>query len=324
MFDAWREKSLVSVRVGLLAGLWLVLCPMALPARDQSATADFISFRRTGPSSAVMQTSVTRFRHPQTDQVVSLVGAVHIGEKSYYRAIQAELDRHDLVLYELVGGPAPGSVEALEQGLQEGDDFSSKLGERQIFRFIRVIQQELQQLLQLQQQMDGIDYTRNNFRHADLTAEEFAAALAEMGLFNIDPAALLSGIGPAMLDGIGLQAALTSQDANTVNRVRWILGQMMAKSTSQLAIFGVADIEKPQDLILGIRNDVAWKILGSSLEEGWRRTAIFYGAAHLPDLRRRLLEEGWIFEAIEWIPAWKIPVVDSDIEPLPISPEARL
>jgi hypothetical protein len=324
MFDVWRKKSLVSVRVGLLVGLWLALCPMALPARDKSAIADFISFSRTGPSSAVMQTSVTRFRHPQTNQVVSLVGAVHIGENSYYRAIQAELDRHDLVLYELVGGPAPGSVEALEQGLQEGDDFSSKLGERQIFRFIQVIQQQMQEMLQLQHQKDGIDYTRKNFRHADLDAVEFAAALAEKGLFNIDPSALLSGIGPAMLDGIGLQAALTSQDANTVNRVRWILGQMMAKSISQLAILGVADIERPQDLILGMRNDEAWKILGSSLEEGWRRTAIFYGAAHLPDLRRRLLEEGWIFEAIEWIPAWKIPAIDSDNEPLPISLEARL
>ena len=318
MLDHWRKISLVSVRVGLLTGLWLLLCPLTLLAIDEPATADFISFRRTGSASAVMQTSVTRFRHPRSQQVVSLVGAVHIGEKDYYRAIQAELDRHDLVLYELVGGPAPGSPEALEQGLQQRDDFSSRLG------FIQVIQQEMQDLLQLQHQMNEIDYTRNNFRHADLDFEEFSAALAELGLFNIDAAAVLRGIGPAMVDAMGLQAALASTDANLVNRVRWILGQMMAKSASQLAILGVDDIEKPEDLILGARNDEAWKILGSSLEEGWRRTAIFYGAAHLPDLRRRLLEAGWVFEAIEWIPAWKIPVVDSEDKLIPRAREAHL
>ena len=187
-----------------------------------------------------------------------------------------------------------------------------------------MIQQEMQDLLQLQHQMDEIDYTRKNFRHADLDFGEFSAALAELGLFNIDAVAVLRGIGPAMVDAMGLQAALASTDANLVNRVRWILGQMMAKSVSQLAILGVHDIEKPEDLILGARNDEAWKILGSSLEEGWRRTAIFYGAAHLPDLRRRLLEAGWVFEAIEWIPAWKIPVVDSEDKLIPRAREAHL
>lgn len=325
MIALWRKKSLGSVRVStflcalvLLAATGLPLLSNPVHSTDESATADFISFDQTGSASAVMQTSVTRYRHPQSGQVVSLVGAVHIGEKSYYESIQAELDRHDLVLYELVGGPAPGSPEALEEDTEDTEDMGASVG------FIQVMQRELQSILQLQHQMDGIDYTRNNMRHADLNGADFARALAENGLFNIDPKALLNGIGPAMLDGLGLQAALASQDENSVNRVRWMMGKMMANSVSQMAILGIDDIEKPQDLILGIRNDQAWKVLQKSIPEGWRRIAIFYGAAHLPDLRRRLLQDGWIFEQIEWIPAWRIPVENSENELIPIAREARL
>lgn len=321
----YRKKSSVNVRA-----FWLLFVILVLPFQrsnqdllqalvdDPSPTADFLAFHRTGPASAEMRTSICRFRHPDSGQLVSLVGAVHIGEKAYYQQIQAELDRHDLVLYELVGGPAPGSPEAKNDAAHQRDDQPSRLG------FIQDLQQGMQSILQLQHQMDGIDYTRNNLRHADLDADQFASALAENGLFNINPAALMKGLGPALLDGIGLQAALMSQDENAVNRVRWMMGKMMAESTSQMAMLGVENIEKPEDLILGIRNDQVWKVLQRSLPEGWRRIAIFYGAAHLPDFRRRLLEEGWIFEELKWISAWKIPVNKIENELISVTREARL
>ncbi|MEC9476895.1 MAG: hypothetical protein VX764_07665 [Planctomycetota bacterium] len=309
-----RVRALILALVLTVAGTSL----LTAADRDRPGTADFLSFDRTGPASAVLQTSVTRYRHPHSGQVVSLVGAVHIGEPSYYQAIQAELDQHDLALYELVGGPAPGSPEAAEQDPPDSSDFASRLG------FIQVLQQEMQSMLQLDHQMNCIDYTRHNLRHADLNARDFQIALAEHGLFNIDPVALFTGIGPAMLEGFGLQAALASQDENSVNRIRWMMGKMMANSVSQMAILGVDDIEKPEDLILGIRNDQAWKVLQKSIPEGWRRIAIFYGAAHLPDLRRRLLQDGWMFEQIEWIPAWRIPVEDPAAEQISIAREARL
>ena len=77
----------------------------ALSSAVQQADAiqDFIRFERMSGPKAELQTSVTTYRHPDTDQLVSLVGVVHIGDPGYFRRIQQELDAHDLVLYELVG-----------------------------------------------------------------------------------------------------------------------------------------------------------------------------------------------------------------------------
>ncbi len=302
---SYVKKCLGDVRVSMLAWLLLgfsSLGPAPLFAADP--VQDFIRFFRSGSSSAQLQTSVTRYRNPQTGQLVSLVGAVHIGESNYFQRIQQELDQHDLVLYEMVGGPAPGSP--------EDDDESPPSGSRKnnSLRFISTLQQSMQDILQLEHQMSQIDYTRGNLRHADLTSRAFDTALKVNGLFHIDPDALFTGLAPAMLDGFGLQAALSSQDDQTVNRVRWVMAKMLANSVGQMALLGVKDIEKPQDLILGIRNDHLWQVFLDSLPEGWRRIAIFYGAAHLPDIRRRLLEQGWIEEESLWIPAWMIPVAD--------------
>lgn len=307
---SYVKKSSGDVRVFLL--LWLLLgftSPGPTPLFAADPIEDFLQFFRSGSSSAQLQTSVTRYRNPQTGQLVSLVGAVHIGESNYFQRIQRELDQHDLVLYEMVGGPAPGSPEFIAA---EGDDESPPASSRKnsSLGFISTLQQGMQDMLQLEHQMSQIDYTRGNLRHADLTSRAFDTALKINGLFHIDPDALFTGLAPAMLDGIGLQAALSSQDDQTVNRVRWVMAKTLAHSVGQMALLGVKDIEKPQDLILGIRNDHLWQVFCDSLPEGWRRIAIFYGAAHLPDIRRRLLEQGWVEEESLWIPAWKIPVAD--------------
>jgi hypothetical protein len=307
---SYVKKSSGDVRVFLL--LWLLLGFSSLgpaPLFAADPVEDFLQFFRSGSSSAQLRTSVTRYRNPQTGQLVSLVGAVHIGESSYFQRIQQELDQHDLVLYEMVGGPAPGSPELLSA---EDDDESPPSSSRKnsSLGFISTLQQGMQDLLQLEHQMSQIDYTRGNLRHADLTSRAFDTALKIHGLFHINPEALFTGLAPAMLDGIGLQAALSSQDDQTVNRVRWVMAKTLAHSVGQMALLGVKDIEKPEDLILGIRNDHLWQVFLDSLPEGWRRIAIFYGAAHLPDIRRRLLEQGWVEEESLWIPAWMIPVAD--------------
>lgn len=271
------------------------------------AIQDFIRFLRMSGPNAELQTSVTTYRNPQTDQLVSLVGVVHIGDPGYFRRIQQELDAHDLVLYELVGGPAPGSPEDDgEVSTDEEDTTDPMLG------MIGMMQSGMTEMLGLSHQMNGIDYTRRNLRHADLDFEGFNEGLAERGLFNLDPLLILQGMGSSTFDGLAIQAALASRDDQTTNRLRWTMGKTMAQSVGEMAFLGVDDIEKPEDLILGLRNDRAWEIFENSLKEKWRRTAIFYGAAHMPDLRRRLLETGWIPEDIYWLGAWKIPVPVED------------
>ena len=289
----------------LAVSAWLAAGASIEAARAGEPVEDFLIFRRTGSASAQLETSVTRFRHPESQQLVSLVAAVHIGEVGYFQRIQEQLDRHDLVLYEMVGGPAPGSPDAPVEA-QEHDE----VDEINRLEFISTLQRGMQEMLQVEHQMEQIDYTRGNLRHADLTSRAFRLALQVHGLFDIDPNALLKGFAPAMLDGFRLQAALSTDDDQTVNRVRWTMAQMLARSANQMAILGIKDIEKPEDLILGIRNDHLWKVFQRSVPERWRRIAIYYGAAHLPDIRRRLLEKGWVQVEAIWIPAWKIPAGD--------------
>ncbi|OUU24340.1 MAG: hypothetical protein CBC13_03715 [Planctomycetia bacterium TMED53] len=287
----------------------------------KDAIEDFIRFEKLGGPNAELQTSVTTYRNPETDQLVSLVGVVHIGDPGYFRRIQQELDAHDLVLYELVGGPAPGSPEdeGDRPGWDEEDEDEPMLG------FIGLLQSGMTDMLELSHQMNGIDYTRMNLRHADLDFGGFAAGLEERGLFNIDPMLVLQGMGSSTFDGLAIQAALASRDDQTTNRVRWAMGKTMAQSVGDMALLGVEDIEKPTDLILGLRNDRAWEIFEESLAENWRRTAIFYGAAHMPDLRRRLVESGWIPEDLFWLGAWKIPVpTEDETENTESAIEARL
>ena len=289
-------------------------------AEKDDPVQDFISFNKLDGPRAQLRTSVTTYRNPDTDQLLSLVGVIHIGDPGYFRRIQQELDAHDLVLYELVGGPAPGSPEDKgdDPDLEE-DEAPSGLG------FIGAMQKGMTDMLALSHQMNCIDYTRQNLRHADLNMKEFSKGLSELGFINIDLTTVLQGLGSSTFDGLAIQAAMATKDDQRTNRVRWAMGKTMVQSVGQMAFLGVDDIENPQDLILGMRNDQAWKIFENSLSEGWRRTAIFYGAAHMPDLRRRVLEAGWIPENQVWLPAWEIPVPTEETpkEPEP-APSVRL
>ena len=61
-------------------------------------------------------------------------------------------------------------------------------------------------------------------------------------------------------------------------------------------------------MILTDRNKVALKVLARELAAGKKKLAIFYGAAHLPDLEERMVEKmGFERKATRWVTAWKLP-----------------
>ncbi|MHC5022476.1 MAG: type II secretion system protein GspG [Planctomycetota bacterium] len=64
-----------------------------------------------------LQLAVREFARPQGGPRVVLVGVTHIGERSYYRALQSVLDEHDVVLYESVmpSGTGGAGGETLEE-----------------------------------------------------------------------------------------------------------------------------------------------------------------------------------------------------------------
>src|SRR5262249_17807133 len=87
-------------------------------------------------------------------------------EKNYYEELNKRFDNYDVVLYELV---APEGTVIPKGGLDRNRNALSS------------IQNGVKDLLELEYQLSGIDYTKQNFVHADLSPDEFSQAMKNKG-----------------------------------------------------------------------------------------------------------------------------------------------
>ncbi|MEO8269938.1 MAG: hypothetical protein ABI557_09465, partial [Aureliella sp.] len=106
---------------------------------------------------------------PESNGVtVDLIGAVHIGEGSYYAELNRLFDRYDVLLYELVA--AEGTVVPLG-GKRESSGFNP----------VGMLQDSAKNMLGLESQLQRIDYTKPHFLRADMTPKQMADKMAERG-----------------------------------------------------------------------------------------------------------------------------------------------
>lgn len=108
-------SRLVDSRSGRLATMAVVavaifsLAILEGPAQAQAKTEPYIRVvDEDGGRIVRLQTAARRFEHPGGGPVLHLVAAVHIGDRSFYRALQASLDSKDVVLFEGVRPPGTG------------------------------------------------------------------------------------------------------------------------------------------------------------------------------------------------------------------------
>ena len=226
---------------------------------------------------------------------VDLVGAVHAADAAYFREVQGLLDRDDVVLYEMVrnAGDEPWSRPA-----------DAARDQSPISKF----QRTLAKALDLSFQLDGIDYRRRHFVHADMTADEFLAKGG--GAITKELAAMIEKIGP-LLD-MAARAMSPPDDASPERKasaralrttVKGVLAAMLGSSVAKGS--GLLTGLGGDDLILGARNDVAMAVFDAQPKDV-RSIAIFYGAAHLPDLEKRLLARGYVRAGGRWLTAWDV------------------
>lgn len=278
----------------LVAGL------LALPGCDQTpaptppanpTVSDFARFVDAGEQRGQFEVAVVRYRHPSRDVTVDLVSAVHVGDQGYYDTLSTRFASYDAMLYELV---APEGTRPVA-----GEGGAS---------FVSILQTWMKNTLELQFQLEAIDYGKPNFVHADLSPADMQRLWAERGesvwtlLWRV-----IAMSGQIQQEGTTMSshdliAALFAKDR--ARRLKYLLAQQLESIEQTLAVFG--DGENASDSVLvGARNQKALAVMDAEIARGRTRLAIFYGAAHMPDLEQRLQRErGFRFESHEWIPAW--------------------
>jgi hypothetical protein len=264
--------------------------PAPVADAPQKPATDFIRIEED-EKAARLQTSVTRY---QKDGVtLDLIGAVHIADKNYYTALNKLFEKYDALLFEMVGGEnlVEGKV---PEGGREGGDLQTKV--------LRGMVDGMSRFLKLSSQMIDVDYSPKNFVHADLTLKQFekkqkdngesifsfalaAAQQAENnGVKQPNPAKLLAALLSGNSDGLKLEMMKT-------------LGQ----GDDQIAALA------GNNVIISDRNAKCLRVLKKQVKRGHKKLGIFYGAAHFPDMEKRLVEKGYQQISQEWMTAWDVP-----------------
>lgn len=284
-----------------LVFLIVFLVPLAAAAQESGQKSAYVrvhedeKYRR-------LQTSVTHLVGP-SGQRVDLVAATHLADKQYFQRLNKLFQQYDMVLFEMVLDLPEDQLqpelirEALKPENQvEGSDPLSAL------------QQGLADLLGLSFQLNEIDYTPANFRHADLTLAEFVAAMEsnDETPLTIVLKLLRSGSSqPESPDFLALSeiSVLKLMAQGPSARDRLILKRAFAVSFDQME--EAVNALQGTTLLQG-RNTRALEVLEQQLKAGHRKVAVFYGAAHMPDLEARLHKKGWKTLSRDWITAWNL------------------
>jgi len=229
---------------------------------------------------------------------VDLVAAVHLGSRRYYETLNRAFADYDAVLYELV---APPNARVPKPG-------------RKPAGAIGAAQQGMTRMLGLDFQLDRVDYTADNFVHADLSPKQFDAAMAKRGetwwsVFGrlMTEASVRAEQGKAAPGGdltVGdLFGIMFGAEADRQVRLRRIMAEQFTDMEVLTAAFGG---EQGSTLITD-RNAAALAVLRDRIAAGEARIAIFYGAAHMPDFDARLRADfGLQPRETVWLEAWDL------------------
>lgn len=279
----------------------------AKSAKAQTAKKDgdfgqFMRIRKDDRKRPVaLETSITRYVGTNASGkpiLVDLIGVVHVGEQGYYEALNEQFKQYDATLYELV---APEGTRIPKGGrIEEGGGNP-----------IAALQMGMKSMLELEFQLEHIDYTVDNLVHADMSPEEFFDSMSNneesvgrMMLNSIGSSMAMQNKGKSA--EMGLVMSLFSSDRT--KSLRRTMAQQMEDIEGGMAIFRGKD----GSTIIEHRNAKAMEVLKREIDAGKTRLSIFYGAGHLPDMQKRLLEDFQLKRAGRtWLTAWDLEIKKS-------------
>jgi len=254
----------------------------------------FLRLRRDAKGRPIaMETSVTRYigKNDRGETIsVDLIGVVHIGEQEYYERLNRLFSRYDALLYELV---APEGTVIPKGGRDRSKAVTNPIAAMQI---------GMQSMLELEFQLDHIDYTQENFVHADMSPEEFAASMKQndesfAGMF-------FKAIGQSLASSSsGRDTRLIMAMLSGKQERRRVMAEEMQNMESGMIIFQ----GREGSTIIDHRNAKAMDVLKREIALGKKKLALFYGAGHLPDMQRRLESEFHLRRGGQfWLKAWDL------------------
>jgi len=227
------------------------------------------------------------------DVAVELVGAVHVGDKAYYDSLNKEFEQYDSLLYELV---APENARVPKD--RKGNPGSA----------VGTLQVGMKEILELEFQLDRIDYAKANFVHADMSPEEFAKSMEQRGESFAKMFFKMMGYGFAQQGKAAekspeIEMLMALFAKNRAHKMKVAMAEQFDNMEGQLDI-----LDGPEgSTILTERNRKALEVLDRELKVGKKKLGVFYGAAHLPDMEKRLLSDfGMKRSAERWVTAWSL------------------
>lgn len=242
-----------------------------------------------------MQTAVVRFAADddvRAGLTVDLIAAVHIGEKSYYERLNRQFEKYDALLYELV---APEGTRVPKGGAKS----SHPVGK---------LQTMMKDLLDLDFQLDYVDYHQKNFVHADMSPERFAKSMNDRG--ESIWALVFRMLGQSIAQeskhadrSFDADLLLALFDKNRALALKRVLAEQFEDLEGAMSAFNGPD----GSTLITERNKRALEVLDKEIKSGKKRLAIFYGAGHMPDMARRLIDDFHLKPRQEqWITAWDL------------------
>lgn len=227
-------------------------------------------------------------------EYVDLVGAVHIGDKRYYRDLNRRFKKYDAVLFELV---AP---EGTEVPRGRGASNAHPLG---------ALQNSMKSILEVEHQLEQIDYTGDNMIHADMSPDEFMESMEKKD----------EGFAKMYFKLLGASMAQQSQaGAGGSGDVDFLAAMFSENRARGLKVAFAKQFEGMEALMSGFsgpegstliteRNKRALEVLRERLDEGDEKLAIFYGAGHLAEMDEQM-EEMFDMQpvGVEWLEAWDL------------------
>lgn len=313
-------------------------------AREQ-AWNSFVRVRRDKLGVAqALETAIVRYRpaHGHGEDYVDLVAAVHIADREYYEKLNRTFRDYDAVLYELVAPegtriPRGGAqtkdrhlVSQIQGGMKELLGLEHQLevidytcdnlvhADMSPEEFARSMQDRGESFFQilLKMTMEGMAQQTHQ------AGENERASVVDLALSLVSrkKAAevqeklahqwrnLRSGRGleineenAGRLGDLEMLLALFS--GNRAQRLKRVMAEQMTTLGGSMS-----SLDGPEgSTIVTERNKKALQTLRRELDAGKHRVAIFYGAAHLPDMEKRLIAEfGFQRGEVRWLTAWNL------------------